>query len=284
MPPAPGAQSERDLNVVGPMARSARDLRLLLSVLEAGPLAAKSQAIPELKGLRIGLWTEEPGFVLDAPVKAAVEAFAAELAREGAHVEPVTQPVDTGALFVAYRALLAGLLAQDLPPGQLRSMQRARPFAKLALAMGAGPDSWAAFSLAYTVSHLDWLAADETRARAAWQMRALFGRFDAILAPITPVAAFPHDHRPFGKRTLALSDGSKAPYLAALSWISVATACGLPATAIPVGQTSGGLPVGAQLIGPRGGDSRTLAVAEAIEARLGGFVSPPAASARPATS
>src|SRR5579871_1197489 len=44
VPPAPGWQSERDLNVVGPMARSARDLRLLLSVLEAGPLAAKSQA------------------------------------------------------------------------------------------------------------------------------------------------------------------------------------------------------------------------------------------------
>jgi amidase len=93
------------------------------------------------------------------------------------------------------------------------------------------------------------------------------------------LAAFPHDHRPFQQRTLTLSDGSKAPYLAALRWIALATACGLPATAIPAGVTPGGLPVGAQLIGPRGADWRTLAAAEAIEAALGGFVPPPEAAA-----
>ena len=38
--------------------------------------------------------------------------------------------------------------------------------------------------------------------------------------------------------------------------------------------TGEGLPVGVQVIGPRGGDSKTLAVAEAIEARLGGFRAP----------
>ena len=38
--------------------------------------------------------------------------------------------------------------------------------------------------------------------------------------------------------------------------------------------TDANVPVGVQLIGPRGGDSRTLAIAEAIEARLGGFVAP----------
>src|SRR6185436_4622692 len=42
VPPHPGSHAERDLNVVGPMARSARDLRLLLSILEAGPLAPKA--------------------------------------------------------------------------------------------------------------------------------------------------------------------------------------------------------------------------------------------------
>ena len=97
-----------------------------------------------------------------------------------------------------------------------------------------------------------------------------------IVAPINPVAAFPHDHRPFQRRTLSLSDGTRVPYLAMLRWIALATACGLPATAIPVGQTATGLPVGAQLIGPRGTDSRTIAIAEAIEAQLGGFTAPPA--------
>ncbi|HLY78863.1 MAG TPA: amidase family protein, partial [Caulobacteraceae bacterium] len=174
-----------------------------------------------------------------------------------------------------YRTLLAALLAQDMPPAQLGAMQRVRGPAKLARKLGAGPNSWAGLALDYTASHLDWLAADEARARVGGQLRGVFNRFDVILAPINPVAAFPHDHRPFQRRTLTLSDGGKAPYLAMLNWIALATACGLPATAIPAGQTPAGLPVGAQLIGPRGADARTIAIAEAIEERLGGFIAPP---------
>ncbi len=279
VPPVPGSHAERDLNVVGPMARSARDLRLLLSLLEAGAAAGKSQAPLELKGLRIGLWLEEPAFVLDPEVKRVIEGFAQELAAQGAEVQPVKAPVDAEALLGAYRTLLAGVLAQDMPAGRLAMMRRTRPLAKLARSMGASPESWAGLTLDYTASHLDWLAADEVRARIGAQVRRLFGRFDALLAPINPVPAFPHDHRPFEKRTITLSDGTRAPYLAMLRWIALATACGLPATAIPAGQTAGGLPVGAQLIGARGADSRTLAIAEAIEARIGGFAWPPAARA-----
>jgi amidase len=276
VPPRPGSQSERDLNVVGPMARSARDLRLLLSVLEAGTLMAKTQAPPELKGLRIGLWLEQPEFPLDPEVKAVFEAFAGELAGQGAEISPVVSPVDVSALMGAYRRLLASLLAQDMPPGQLNALRNLRGPAKVARRMGADPLGWSGLSLDYTASHLEWLEADEVRARLGAQMRRVFARYDAILAPINPVAAFPHNQRPFNSRTLTLSTGQKIPYLSMLSWIALATACGLPATAIPIGQTPLGLPVGGQLIGPRGGDSRTLAVAEAIEERLGGFTPPPA--------
>jgi len=279
VPPRPGALAERDLNVVGPMARSARDLRLLLSVLEAGTLAARTQAPPELKSLRIGLWLNQPEFVLDPEVKAVLEALGEQLRGQGAEVTPLSSPVEVDALMTAYRTLLAGVLAQDLPGAQLAAMQRLRGVAGLARRLGAGPDSWAGLALDYTQSHLDWLAADEARARAGAQIRSVFNRFDVILAPVGPVPAFPHDHRPFQRRTLMLSDGSKAPYLAMLRWIALATACGLPATAIPAGQTPSGLPVGAQLIGPRGADSRTIAIAEAIEERLGGFVAPPPAAA-----
>ncbi len=279
VPPRPGALAERDLNVVGPMARSARDLRLLLSVLEGG-VGSGGQAPPPLKGLKIGLWTEQPEFVLDPQVKARVEAFAGDLAREGAVVTPITSPVDCAALLASYRTLLAGVLAEDLPPATLKQMQRIRPVAKIALSMGAGANSGPALALAYTQSHLEWMAANEVRARLAVEARTLFDRFDAILAPVGPIPAFPHDHSPFEKRSITLSDGKSAPYLALLRWIALATACGLPATAIPVGRIPddtavGRLPVGAQLIGPRGGDYRVLAIAEAIEAALGGFAAPP---------
>jgi amidase len=279
VPPRPGSLAERDLNTVGPMARSARDLRLLLSVLQAGRVAARPATLPELKDLKVALWLDQPEFVLDVEVRAAMEAFAGELRAAGAEVTPVTSPAEMGALLPAYRTLLAGVLAQDLPAAQLASMQRLRGAAKLALKLGvAAPDSWAGMTLDYTASHLEWLAADEVRARAGAQVRDVFNRFDVILAPIDPVTAFRHDHRPFQRRSLTLSDGSAAPYLSLLRWITLATACGLPATAIPAGRTPGGLPVGAQLIGPRGADARTIGIAEAIEERLGGFAAPPEAA------
>jgi amidase len=263
------------------MARSARDLRLLLSVMEAGSLSARGQAPTELRDLRIGLWLDQPELLLDAEVRAVLEAFARELAAHGAQVTPVTNPVDIAALLPAYRTLLASLLAEDMPPAQLRQMQRVRGLAQMARAFGAGADSWAGLALDYTATHLEWLAANEVRAKAGAQARQLFTRFDAILSPVGPVPAIPHDHRPFQQRQLTLSDGSKAPYLAMLGWIAMATACGLPVTTVPAGQTAGGLPVGAQIIGPRGGDSRTLAIAEAIETRLGGFTAPPALATAP---
>jgi amidase len=281
VPPRPGAQAERDLNVVGPMARSARDLRLLLSVLEAGTVAARSPAPVELRGLRVALWTSQAELVLDPEVKAAIEGFAGELAGQGCEVTPIMSPVNVETLLASYRRLLASLLAQDMPPSQIATMRRVRPFARIARGMGAGADGWAGLALDYTASHLEWMEADEARAMIGAQMRRSFAGFDVILAPINPVPAFPHDHRPFNRRSLTLSDGTKAPYLSMLGWIALATACGLPATAIPAGRTPGGLPVGAQLIGPRGADSRTLAIAEAIEERLGGFVAPPDAVRAP---
>ncbi|HWF77934.1 MAG TPA: amidase family protein [Caulobacteraceae bacterium] len=277
IPPLPGAFAQRDLNVVGPMARSARDLRLLLGVIDGGAGSGAPAAVA-LKGLRIGLWTDQPEFVLDPQVRSRVEGFAADLAREGAAVTPISSPVDCTALLAAYRTLLAGVLAEDLPPETLKEMQRSRPAAEQALAAGAGPDSGAALALGYTQSHLEWMAANEVRARLAAGASGLFDRFDVLLAPIGPVPAFPHDHRPFEQRTITLSNGDSAPYLALLRWIALATACGLPATAIPIGRTAAGLPVGAQLIGPRGGDDGNLAVAEAIEAALGGFEAPPDAA------
>jgi Asp-tRNA(Asn)/Glu-tRNA(Gln) amidotransferase A subunit family amidase len=70
VPPHPGSYAERDLNVVGPMARSARDLRLLLSVMETGPLAPKAPAA-DLNETRIGVWLDEPLCPVDPEVRAA---------------------------------------------------------------------------------------------------------------------------------------------------------------------------------------------------------------------
>ena len=274
VPPRPGTYAERDLNVVGPMARSARDLRLLLSVLEDGPMATKAPPA-ELGGLRVGLWIEEPGFPLDPEARTAIEAFAHKLIACGCAVESL-RPVDGSALLEAYRSLLAPLIAEDMPPTTRRQLELMRGPAKLARRFGEPARAWANQILDYTASHGEWLAANEARARFAHHLRGVFERHDVLIAPVAPVPAFAHDHTPFTRRRLHLSDGRAIPYGSMLAWISMATACGLPATAYPAGHSASGLPVGVQIIGPRGGDSRVLSVAQAIEEALGGFIPPPA--------
>jgi amidase len=273
VPPSPGSWSERDLNVIGPMARSARDLRLLLSVLTGGMIAPKAPPA-ELKEARIALWVDEQSFPLDPQVRAAIEAFAGELTAAGAQVTAISSPVHMPTLMGAYQTLLGGTLGEDMPAATLRTMERVRPLARWQMGRGGGPLSSAAMALAYTATHREWMAADAVRARLRHEIQPLFGLFDAILAPITPVTAFPHDHRPFGKRRLTTSDGQTMPYASMLNWISLPTALHLPATAIPVGRDPSGLPVGAQLIGPLGGDAKLLALAQAIEEDIRGFEPP----------
>jgi amidase len=97
------------------------------------------------------------------------------------------------------------------------------------------------------------------QARAAW--RRLFDEVDLVIAPIFGTAAFPHaSEKDWLKRILDI-DGRATPEYEQVGWPSVATFPGLPATAIPAGRTSEGLPTGVQLIGPYLEDRTTIALA-----------------------
>ena len=111
----------------------------------------------------------------------------------------------------------------------------------------------------------------------ARELARFLPRFDALICPILPTAAFPHDHEPDQERRRLIVNGAEQPYVdLLLLWPGVATLPGLPATAIPVGRTSEGLPIGVQIIGPWLEDHTTLELARLIEREFGGFVPPPA--------
>jgi amidase len=256
------------------MARSARDLRLLLSIISESPIPAQTPP-PELKRLKVALWLDEPTFPLDAETKAALEAFAKRLQATGAMVDRIACPVSAERLMSTYILLLYAIIGANLPWAERQLYELLRGPAKIARAMGADALSWAQCVLAYTARHREWLQANDVRAQLSDAMRRFFTRFDVLLAPISPIAAFPHDQRPIRRRTLKCSDGHEIAYIEMLKWIALATVCGLPATAIPAGLNDRGLPVGVQIIGPRGGDVLTLAVAQAIDEQIAGFRAPP---------
>jgi amidase len=105
---------------------------------------------------------------------------------------------------------------------------------------------------------------------------AAFDRFlesyDAWLLPTVAVPAFPHTKT----GTPIDVDGRRVPYmLAGSAFTCIASLTGHPAVTVPGALSSGGLPIGLQLIGRRWDDLRLVALAGLLARLTGGFRRPP---------
>src|SRR6185437_13324994 len=82
-----------DISVLGPLARSARDLRLALDAL-AGPdpldtvmtLTLPEPRVRKLRDLRVAVWSHEPGQATSGDITGAIDSLADQLEKEGAEV------------------------------------------------------------------------------------------------------------------------------------------------------------------------------------------------------
>ena len=145
------------------------------------------------------------GFPLDSEVRAVVEDLAGRLRAAGAEVRPISAPVPLDELMASYQVLLGSVVATDMPAAAQARLRRMRALAAIARGIGAGRASWAGLARAYAASHAEWIAADEVRARLRATVEADLASLDAILAPIAPTVAFPHDQRPFLQRVVHLA-------------------------------------------------------------------------------
>jgi amidase len=166
--------------------------------------------------------------------------------------------------------MLMAFLAASFPPEAYAGAQAA------GAALPAGETSLRAERLrGIAQSHRNWLMDDVARGRLRAQWRELFKTYDAVICPIMPTPAYPHDHSPQQEARRIKIDGKDYAYPDQLAWPGIATLPGLPATAIPLGLSPEGLPVGIQIVGPWLEDRTPLKLAELIEREFGGFVPPP---------
>ncbi len=279
-PPLPPLPFDRDLSVIGPMARGAADLSLLLDVmagpdpLEAGKayrLALPAARHTALKDFRVLLIDTDPVLPTDQAVRGTLETLAGNLAKAGVKVERQSRLLpDFAASSRLYMRMLMSFLAASFAPEIYTSAKAA------ADALPAGDTSLAAERLrGIALSHRDWVIADGGRTRLRAQWRELFKTFDAVICPIMPTPAYPHDHSPDQEQRRIKIDGKDHVYPDQLAWPGIATLPGLPATAIPTGFAPDGLPVGVQIVGPWLEDRTPLKLAELIEREFGGFKPPP---------
>jgi amidase len=119
-----------------------------------------------------------------------------------------------------------------------------------------------------------WIATDTARTVERDDWRRLFKEFDVVITPASPTTAFPHDQTPDQWGRHINIDGSEYAYADQLVWAGVASAAGLPSTAVPIAASPEGLPIGVQLIGPMYEDRTPIRLAGWLEQTYRGFVAP----------
>jgi amidase len=276
LPPLP---SNRDLAVIGPMARGAADLSLLLDVM-AGPDPiengkAYSLSLPPprhdaLKDFHVLVIDSDPLLPTDKDVRGAIEGLAAGLGKAGVTVTRQSPLLpDFAASSRLYMRMLMSLLGATFP-------QEIYEGAKASAAqLASGDMSLRAERLrGITLSHRDWMTADGGRTRLRAQWHELFKSFDAMICPIMPTPAYVQDQSPEQEDRRINVDGKDYSYPDQLAWPGIATLPGLPSTAIPLGLNALGLPLGVQIVGPYLEDRTPLRLAELIEQEFGGFIPP----------
>jgi amidase len=253
-PPGPpaGPSDMTYMSAVGPLARSAADLRVALAATAGpeGPAAAAyrwSLAPPRhtrLADFRVGVVLDHPLAPVSGEVAAALSGVVDALDRAGAKlvegwpdgIDPAREAASFGfhvGLFLAYQQH-----DRDLP------------------------------ELADAFEH----ERRRMAARAAWGR--YFDELDVFLCPASFTPPFPHDPRPLEARTIATPEGEQR-YDNLAFWMAHASLPGLPAVAAPVGRTRGGLPVGAQILGPLFEDDTAITFAALLGEVTGGYRPPP---------
>jgi len=226
------------LDSVGPMARSVRDLEVMLDLLEqTGNLRTKPGKLAEngLAGLRLGI--EEQHFFnrmrMSAECQTVMDSVLSDLEGAGIELVPVTLP-SIGYAEAAQKAIVLAEAA-NYHSGRLRELRPLygsiiRPNLALGDAVLAG----------------DYLKAMDFRFVLAREFATAFEEVDFLVTPGVPFAPTTHDVENY-----VWPDGSSDHIFDAV-WRNFfpTNLVGLPSLSLPCGLSHTGAPIGLQLIAP----------------------------------
>lgn len=257
------------IGVVGPMARTVEDLKILFEVMQGPDLGDTSSApVPvrwpeksELKKLRIGYFEDDGRTPVTTETRAAVQTAADVLKRAGFTVEPfrpegLEQARQTWWKFFG---IAGGMLLRPMVQG--REAEVSSTLKQFLERVATEP--------AHTgESLLDaWMQRDLIRYRIFEQMR----EYPIMLCPVAAIPAFRH-----GERDWQI-EGKTVEYFDAWSYTEWFNLLGTPAVSVPVGSSKEGLPIGVQISARPWEEELVLSVAEVLEKECGGWQRPPLA-------
>jgi Asp-tRNA(Asn)/Glu-tRNA(Gln) amidotransferase A subunit family amidase len=248
------------LGVVGPMARTVADVRVLFDVMK-GPDDALSSAIEarsfgeaELRGMRVGILESSALGDVTSETEQLVQRAASLLSErfnvEAIQLKGLEQAIELWWFF--FGPMIAHLFE---PMVEGREAELSAMFREYM--------SVASLEIAPTVD--EFMAAcvkrDILRAKIIKQMRDV----PILLSPVCAAPAFRH-----GKGNWQPGCGYRDTMRHA-QWLNLA---GFPGVSVPMGFSAEGLPIGVQVIGRPNEDELVLAVAEMLETARGKFKAP----------
>ncbi|MEP1588367.1 MAG: amidase [Tateyamaria sp.] len=244
----------------GPMARTPRDLAALLDTM-AGPDprqphgVIQAPGLPQIEGgaagMRLG-WLGDWGgaFAMEPGVIDTCRVALGQMADMGVNVEDVAAPFDRDAIWVSWTTLRSWAIAGGLAPLHADPTKR---------------DHLKDTAIWEVERGLAMSAIEVHRAsviRSNWFKKAaqLFESYDVLVLPSAQM--WPFDVTMDWPRDI--NDQGMDTYHRWMEVVIAASLIGLPVVNVPVGfDGTHGLPMGLQLIGPRGSDAKLLRLAEA---------------------
>ena len=255
------------IGVVGPMARTVDDLKVLFEVTQgpddgdtcAAPVPLRWPTPNELKQLKIGYFEDDGRTPVTREIRSAVRTAADALRHAGFQVESFRPEglEQSRILWKKFFVKMGGMLIAPMFAGR---EQDANPILKQFLEWSEAEPKLSEHDVIDT-----WIQRDMLRANFLEQMR----KYPILLCPPAAIPAFRH-----GERNWAV-EGKKIEYLDAWSYTEWFNLLGNPAAVVPITHSERGLPVGVQIVGRPWEEEQVLSIAAMIEASCNAWRVPP---------
>ncbi|HIG42687.1 MAG: amidase [bacterium] len=275
-----GTLTPGDISVIGPLARSAEDLKLVMDLV-AGADDLHSPgwtlALPEpkqvsLKDYKIAVWLDDALAPVDDTVKERVLQVARLVEAAGGQVDYDARP--------DFNVEVSHDLYTQLLHAAMSSRQSAEVFdsnlKRLHKLEENDQSQLAKITRASTLYYKDWNAYNESRTQLRWAWHEFFKGYDLLLTPMCATSAFAHDHNPKLSQRLIAVNNNPVSYYDQVFWAGLTGVSYLPSTVVPTGLDHQGLPIGVQIVSREMGDLYCIEFARKVSQQIGGFVAPPA--------
>jgi len=265
------------LDHIGPLTKTVKDAATVLRTIAGrDPMDSTSAEVPvpdyvaelekPVRGLKIGVAKEYLGEGLDAEVRKAIEAAIQKLAKQGCEIVEVSLPHTKYAIPTYYIVATAEASSNLARFDGVRYGYRTKDARTLSEMyrrsrdQGFGAEVKRRIMLgtyALSAGYYDayYLKAQRVRTLLTWDFEEAFKKVDAIVAPVSPTAAFKLDEK---------VDDPLAMYLEDIYTVT-ADLAGIPGISVPCGETKEKLPIGLQILGRHFDESTILRVAQASE-------------------